>query len=494
MRFSTWKLPGFFEKSIVNIGNVLVCSYRFSNEVGTKRLSDYNNHTGIETEMNQHRKLYDTDTNLFHVKSKVFHQSILLFALIGLAFSRWMPGGNPLNPESGTRPWVEISILLFVFLLSFFFWGPRSVFWGLKSPSFFILLVFGLWAFFTSFWSPNPILSIGKAAELIIVSIIIASIAYQSSQAGTSFIKSILVAMLLLIAFLFFINLIHYKTLFPILPFGDRYRFVLGLNHPNATTLYFSTIVLLSTHQFFNEKKLLLKLNYLFLILADLFLIELTDSRTTILSVTIGILLMIYFQFRAKRLMYLIIIGGLIALVLTAILLGSGMIDRPIHDYLINHPDFFTLNGRTDLWKTAFLNTSNLNLGGLGYYNSRFLFLNELGEGWGFSLHNSYLEVFFTTGFLGATLAVLFYFSTIPQMKLLHKFALPLVFLFYMSLEGLMGNRLFIPTIPFTITLGLIYYQQFTIQKKKSMHLHFAVEDLRNNQAKLVRKQPVNNP
>lgn len=432
--------------------------------------------------MKQPLKLFVPETNASREKLRVFYQSILLFLLIGLALTRWMPGGNPLNPESGSRAWVEISILLFVFLLMIFFWGPKSVFLGLNSPSLLILLIFGLWALITAFWSPNPVLSIGKAAELILVSIIIASIAFQSSQAGSSFIKSILVAMLLLVAFLFFINLINYQTLFPIKLFGSRARFILGLNHPNATTIYFSTIVLFSTHLFFKEKKLLLKLFYALLILANLYFIELTDSRTTLLSVLVGILLLAYFQVRSKRLMYSIILAGLIALALAGIILGSGLVDRPIHDYLSRHPDFFTLNGRTDLWKTAFLNVSDMNLGGLGYYNSRFLFLNELGEGWAFSLHNSYFEVFFTTGFVGITLVTLFYFSTISQLKYLRKFSLPIVFLLYMSMEGLMENRLFTPTIPFTIALGLIYYQQFLIIKQESMQAIFTKTGLKESE------------
>lgn len=430
-------------------------------------------------EMKQSPNLFVRDKNDSRVKLKVFYQSILLFLLIGLALTRWMPGGNPLNPESGSRAWVEISILLFVFMLMIFFWGPKSVFLGLKSPSLLILLTFGLWALFTAFWSPNPVLSIGKAAELILVSIIIATIAYQTAQTGSSFIKSILVAMLFLIAFLFFINLINYQTPFPIKLFGTRARFILGLNHPNATTIYFSTIVLFSTHLFFKEKKILLKLVYVLLVLTNLYFIELTDSRTTILSVLVGILLLVYFQFRSKRLMYTIIMAVLIALVLAGIILGSGLVDRPIHVYLSQHPDFFTLNGRTDLWKTAFQNVSDMNFGGLGYYNSRFLFLNELGEGWGFNLHNSYLEVFFTTGFVGITLAAFFYFSTIPQMKYLRKFSLPIVFLLYMSMEGLMENRLFTPTIPFTIALGLIYYQQFLIKKQESTQTILQTKDLK---------------
>lgn len=437
-------------------------------------------------EINQPDKIFVLAPNNYLSKYKIFFQGVFLFTLIGLAFSRWMPGGNPLNPETGSRAWIEISILLVAFLLVLFFWGPKTIIAGFRSPSFVFLFSFGIWALVTSLWSPNPVLTVGKSAELILVLLLIASIAYQTSKSNTSFMKIILVSLLIIVAFLFVINLANYQTLFPIRYFGTRARFILGLNHPNATTMYFSSIVLISAYLFFKQPRIQIKLLYMMLILINLVLIEMTDSRTTMVSVLVGILLIAFFQIRSKRLMYLLALSGFTLVILLGIILTSGKFDHSLFVYLGNHPDFFTLNGRTELWKTALENTSGLNTGGLGYYNSRFLFLNELGEGWGFNLHNSYLEVFFTTGWIGTFLASLFYFSTIPQMKFMRKFSLPIIFLLYLSMEGMMESRLFTPNIPFTIAVGFIFYQQFLIQnsdfqKRHNMHESLAQETPTND-------------
>jgi len=180
-------------------------------------------------------------------------------------------------------------------------------------------------------------------------------------------------------------------------------------------------------------------------------------------GVLIAILLLALWKIRSKRVVISIILIFLIALTVVSLVLVSGKFDRRINTFINNHQDFLTLNGRTGLWASAFETIDGSNVGGLGYYNSRFLFLGSLGQGWGYNLHNSYLELFFTTGWIGIFYVILFYYSLGYLLPSIRKYPLPLIFFFYMSLEGIMASRLFIPTIPFLVAVTLIFHQQFQL-------------------------------
>lgn len=198
-------------------------------------------------------------------------------------------------------------------------------------------------------------------------------------------------------------------------------------------------------------------------IVISLAFIYLTDSRTSMFSVLVAILLMALWKIRSKRVITSILLVFLIALTIVSLILVSGKFDRRINNFIANHQDFLTLNGRTGLWASAFETIDGANIGGLGYYNSRFLFLGSLGQGWGYNLHNSYLELFFTTGWIGLFFVILFYFSLAFLLPSIGTNPLPLIFFFYMSLEGIMESRLFIPTIPFLVAITLIFHQQFQV-------------------------------
>ena len=263
-------------------------------------------------------------------------------------------GGDPLNPESGSRAWIEIAILSLAFVLMIFMWGPRTALQGFKSPTFVVLLFFGIWALITSAWAQDTVLAVGKSIELIMISFIGVTIAYQTAKSDTSFFKIVLASLIILVIFLFFINLLVYHNLFPIRYFGARARFVMGFEHPNVTTMYFSSICLISTYLFFKRSHLFIKLLYGFLILMSLVLVYMTDSRTTMLGVFIGILLFAFFKIKSKHLRVILVLLGLIVVTLIGVVLTSGIFDLRVNTFLANHPDFLTLNGRVKLMECFF--------------------------------------------------------------------------------------------------------------------------------------------
>lgn len=396
-------------------------------------------------------------------QQRVFWQSVSLLLLVFLAFSRWTVGGDPLSPQTGTRAYVEIAIILFAFLLMLFMWGPGIILKSFSSSSFTILFAFGCWAVITVFWAGNPIMTLGKSIELLVIAILGAGIASQSSASGSSIVKTLLVALLLLIGFLFLVNIAYYHNPVPFRPYSNRLRFVMGFDHPNTTVMFFSSVAILLSYLFFSSRNLYQRLWMLGGILISLVFIYLTDSRTSMFGVLIAILLLALWKIRSKRVVISIILIFLIALTVVSLVLVSGKFDRRINTFINNHQDFLTLNGRTGLWASAFETIDGSNVGGLGYYNSRFLFLGSLGQGWGYNLHNSYLELFFTTGWIGIFFVILFYYSLGYLLPYIRKYPLPLIFFLYMSLEGIMESRLFIPTIPFLVAVTLIFHQQFQL-------------------------------
>jgi len=397
------------------------------------------------------------------VQKRVLWQSVLLLLLVFLAFSRWTVGGDPLSPQTGTRAYVEIGMVVFAFVLMLFMWGPGVFFKSFRSSSFTILFAFGIWTVITVFWAGNPIMTLGKSIELLVIAFLGAGIASQSSAAGVSIVKTLLIALLLLIGFLFLVNIAYYHTPVPFRPYMNRARFVMGFDHPNTTVMFFSSVAILLSYLFFSSRDLYQRIWMVIGIVISLAFIYLTDSRTSMFSVLVAILLLALWKIRSKRVITSILLVFLIALTVVSLILVSGKFDRRINNFIANHQDFLTLNGRTGLWASAFETIDGANIGGLGYYNSRFLFLGSLGQGWGYNLHNSYLELFFTTGWIGLFFVILFYFSLAFLLPSIRTNPLPLIIFFYMSLEGIMESRLFIPTIPFLVAITLIFHQQFQV-------------------------------
>lgn len=401
-------------------------------------------------------------TTTLHRTSRLKYclQATVLILFIFLAFTRWMPGGDPLNPESGARAWIEISLVALSLVGTIILWGPRHLFSGIRLPTFLPLVLFCVWAMITGFWSNNPILAVGKGLELLILTFVAFSIAYQSARSGVSLSTVLLISLILITLFLFLVNLVYYQTFFPMIKYGTRMRLVLGYTHPNTIATIFSSSFLFAFYLFVFKRS---KSNFVILILIIIIsavLVYLTDSRTTTVASILAAGLLLIFKLKDKWVLTIIVIAVAFALIFMVFVLSSGVIDQQANNFLDNHPDYLTLNGRTLLWADAMENLEGFNLIGNGYFNTRFLFLVDQDRSWAFQTHNSFIELFFSTGFIGLTLAAFFLLFSLVTSKRAFLYPIPIVYLLYLTLESMMETKMFVPNIPMFILMTLIFSQQ----------------------------------
>jgi len=191
-----------------------------------------------------------------------------------------------------------------------------------------------------------------------------------------------------------------------------------------------------------------------------LFFIERTDSRTTLLAAFLAIGFMILLRTGRKTFLYFVVITITVVGLAALFTLSTGAFDHQINAFFANHPDYLTINGRTQLWEEGFRHLKGINLIGSGYYNTRFLFIEQYNQAWGFHSHNSFLEIFFSLGFIGIISAFFYYFYSLFTLKNVWPFPLPLVYLLYITLESMMEIRIFFPYLTMFILSALIFYQQ----------------------------------
>ncbi len=394
------------------------------------------------------------------IQRLTFLRSVLVVGIVFLALTRWMPGEDPLKPETGSRAWIEMALLILAFLMTLVFWGPKVIHKGFRSPSFIFLSMLSLWAIISAAWSQNPILTAGRGLELLLIGIITSTLADQTAKKKVSFPLILLVSLLLIIGFLMLVNVVTRQSILPMALYNGRLRLVLAMNHPNATATFFASLVLIATYLLLFKRKVNLVILSFFLVLVGLFLVVRTDSRTTLLATLLAIGLMILFRTGPKPFFFVVLVTISLVLITALFTLSTGAFDHQINSFFARHPDYLTINGRTQLWEEGFRHMQGINLVGSGYFNTRFLFIEQYEQAWGFHSHNSFLEIFFSLGFIGTILAFLYYFYSLITMKNIWRFPLPLVYLFYITLESMMEIRIFFPYLTMFILSALVFYQQ----------------------------------
>ena len=126
-----------------------------------------------------------------------YWQGVAFMLLVFLAYERWMAGGGDLTPEQGLRGWVEIILVTLAFLAALLAWGVKPFLNSFRLSTFVCLILFGTLATISALWSPNFILSLGKAGGLVLITLLASAIAYQAACLGLPVAKMILVALIL---------------------------------------------------------------------------------------------------------------------------------------------------------------------------------------------------------------------------------------------------------------------------------------------------------
>lgn len=397
-------------------------------------------------------------------KKKVSFLLVTIILIVFLAFSRWIPGGDNLNPTTSNRGYIEIFMSVLALGASLFIWGSVPFFKGIRNSAFISLFILGIWALISSTWSESILLATGKSATFLLMVFIAVAIAYTASQHQIPISKPILVALLVLIFIQIINNKYIYHEFLPIRDIGGRARLVLGFDHPNLSASYFSSAIIISLNFYLIAPKIIDKLVFLLLSGILFVFVVLSNSRTDLISLCTCIVISFLSAIKSKHLKWIILLTLGIFLLLVVFLMLSGIIDNFLISIFQKNPDLITLNGRTVLWSRALTQAKSKIIMGIGYYSSRFLSIEDLNISWGTHLHNSFLEILMTTGLIGSLFS--FGFITLSLYNAsVQKFQLSITYLIYVMITSLTETRLFVPSIVMFITCLLVFQKQHAFSR-----------------------------
>jgi O-antigen ligase len=407
------------------------------------------------------------DRNSMIEKKRTFYKAFFILLLTFLAFSRFVPGGNVLAPETGTRGAIEVSLLALTFLLTFGIWGTRPLLAAFKIPVWNFIFLFGLWAAASAIWSPNYWLTLGNAFGLMIITITTFTIIYQVQLNGLSLEKLVFGAIIVFLILLLLINFAEKGTLLSIDWSSKRHRLLLVFDVANVGATYFSAGILLAFHLLLNTDNKGERLLYFFGFLIFSFFLYLTNARTEMAAVIIALLVIVILHLSPK--VIILVASVLSALVFVPLIMI--MIVEPnllvtwINNVIQSHPDLLTLNGRIPLWRAVISIFPSINLWyGVGYTATRFQLLTYFD--WATHTHNAYLEILMGTGVIGILIFFLFYIHAmdILLLKAPRKYIFPLALLIYISITSIDAPTMFLPRFSMVFLILFVFQSAFHLQ------------------------------
>lgn len=340
----------------------------------------------------------------------------VVILLIFVAFFRWLPGGDPLDPTTGVRGFIEIGGLGVATILVLLWW-PRQ-FWLSLSKVWWLLLP-AFWAGLSALWSPYPLLTLAKALELALITLLAAAIS-RTALSFWQLLRLIQKALLLLIVFGLALNVLYYGT-----PFyfsislgeggaleGGRLRLTLGRDHPLVVGHMFALLMVSSGALLLRK----LTLSSVVAVMMGIVGTVATDARASMVLAPTSLLWAFLLVIREKlgRLGWILHGVLVIGFLATIPWLLSERLD-PVSVYA---PDVETLNGRLPLWIAVLerlVSDPMLLLMGTGFAATRFV-TYELAWWNPGHTHNGYLEVLTGLGAIGVILYVPTFFLLIKAL------------------------------------------------------------------------------
>jgi O-antigen ligase len=313
---------------------------------------------------------------------------------------------------------------------------------------FVIVIGFCGWAFLSAAWAPNLTLSAAKAGELgmiTLTSALIGSWAAGTLPRAKTLASMLAIAMFLLICFLLAYNVIAHGT--PIPMSGDdamdhgRPRLMLAFAHPlvGADLMALTMIAIIAS-----GLSLFIRIPMMLMILP---LWALTQPRGSAGGFVVAIAAIVLFQIR-RRDVRMVCIGalGLIFMALVVITIDNprGVMQLVVPD------DAGTLNGRTEVWRYALGLLVHKPIQGFGYFASRFLLLDVFP--WAGHCHNAYIEIAFSTGFIGVAILIVFTVYLV-KVALRSRDALLLGAVAYCYSVGILDPVILTPSVPTVVLL-----------------------------------------
>lgn len=348
-----------------------------------------------------------------------------------MALGPHVSGGE--GGESGSKArWVPIAWIVFLFISSFRFSGPRSVqaaVSGVASPENMaelaaygvigalavIRLAFrtprfhpvgvGLFASFailavaSVLWSLTPLFTLTRAGQLLVVAALIAVSAGLWSDGSRSLERD---WRQIWFSFLAISALFSLAALLWPNWHGARWSWP-GL-HTGTTSEYvaLSAMVLLSmsVEQGWNPPRQLRRVLPLLFVVA-IGLLLLTITRSSLFGFIVGAFAITWTGSKRRSDKRLLTLGAVIAVAAV----GAAWFSQSLTEYLLRGQtadQFASLTGRTDLWSFAFQELNDAPILGFGYGAARVVLIEEFS--WAGTGHNLWVEAALSLGLIGAAL------------------------------------------------------------------------------------------
>ena len=393
---------------------------------------------------------------------------LLLFVsltLVVLAFIPLVPPDDALKGGGLTaRGMIEFGLLLAaLFSMASYAKSRNLACLDFRNPSFVIISLFVFWAVMSSLWSPNPILTIAKGAEMwavTVAAIMFVTLAGRTVPDGSQLETTLVGALIAALCILIVANLFFWGTPLPTtgnesLPLHllgeelpalvERPRLILAYAHPLLTGDFLALSVVCLFAARLSKGLKVIGIPIL------LGLLWMADARGPGIAVLAALIAMTVLKLKRNSLraivtMLIISLGLGIALVFQNSLL------KPISSLLTD--DVYTLNSRTELWTKAFEYIAQQPITGYGYYSSRYLLMKDFI--WAGHAHNSFIEVLLTTGLVGMILMCV-YLAYVCRVLVSSRNCLLLGVLVYTLIQGMLNPLLFTPGLPmFVLTIAAL--------------------------------------
>ena len=390
-------------------------------------------------------------------------QLIVALGFIVLAFVPLVPGVDALEGGVTTRGVIEFGLILSGLALMAVYLKWQGAFsFDLKSPVFLLISLFCFWGVVSSIWSPNPVLTIAKSAELwciSLVAVMFTTLVMRSNMTKGKLETVLALSMVAVICGLVVANLFYWGVPLPTTgdaslsfdligeePSLDRPQLILAYQHPLLT----ADLLALSVIGLFLSD---LRKRWKFILIPGvLMLLWLTDARGPTGGLLVAMVALAVLKLRGNNLRAIAVMLA-ISIGLAAVLLFQNSLPAAFASLMTD--DVSTLNSRTDLWAGSLPQVLARPILGTGYYASRYVLIKDFK--WAGHAHNSFLEVQITTGVIGLLILggfVLYLFREI----LTTRNALLLGVTLYCLIQGMLNPLFFNPGLAmFVLTIASIH-------------------------------------
>ncbi len=390
---------------------------------------------------------------------QIFGLSFMVF----MALSRWLIGGSWFGLQSAYKGLTETGLLMVAFALILYWWRKDAIFAGRYSASFWVLMLYILWAAITLIWSPILLRAGARLFNLILVIFIAAGIAKQANKQNHAIAPNIASSLTLFITTLLFINILIYQTPFPINVGEGRLGFTLAYDHYNTTGTILGLCCLIACYNLITSESKTLKTLSLVALLFYFVLLLLTSSRTALGATLLSLTVLCFFTFKMKRFSKIIkiIIISFGALVIAGYFFG--IIQQYWQILSLTQPEITTLNNRTQLWEVILVHFPE-NLWGVSFYNSTAFFdLHNTSPsyvGWADHAHNVFFETLLTTGILGALILIGFTATTLSVLMNPTKNPFTSALIIFILIDSVSSTHIMEPSILMFILCVFLFSSQ----------------------------------